>query len=101
MVIDFNDTAIQLFIILGGTIIPLLTNLLTKTDASPRVKSVLTLILVTAGALITQILAAPDGFDLEQWLWTAVPTFIVSMAALFGIYMPLGIHEKTKQLGVR
>jgi hypothetical protein len=98
MHIFLNSTGLQLFTLIGGTIIPLLIDLITKSTAPAQVKALLNLIATFGGALVAALIAAPSdvGFDLNAWLWTAVPTFIVSVAALFGLHMPTQMHDKAK-----
>lgn len=98
MYVVLSNGWLQLFIVVGGTFIPLLVDLVTKSTASATVKAVLNLVLVFVGAFITAVIAANNdgGLDWKAWLWTAVPAFVVSVAALFGFHMPTGIHAKAK-----
>lgn len=96
MRIYLSSGGLQLFTLIAGVLLPLLVDLATKSTAAPRIKALFLLVLALASSAVADLIAAPDGWDWSAWGWIAAPTFIVAVAALFGLHMPVGTHATAK-----
>jgi hypothetical protein len=86
-----------------GTVLPLLTGLLTKLQASDTVKGVVNLTLAAASGVITAGLVADGGALISrEALIYAVLAWVQSVATYLGIWKSLDINARlipTKGLG--
>lgn len=87
----------QLVTLIVGVLLPILVAVVTKYESSPRVKSVLLLVLSGVTAVLNSWLSTPNGFDWQQAVWGAVTTFIIGVATLFGLWKPTGVNEAAKK----
>lgn len=75
-----------------GTLIPILTGLLTKLTTPAWVKTVLTLLLSAVAGLINVSLVDGGGAVISQSaVISAVLTFVVAVATYVGIWRPTGV----------
>lgn len=94
-------TDFQLVNLLVGVLLPIVVALVTKTTRNaPRIRATLLLVLSGVSGVLSQWLAAPGGFDFAQAILGAVTTFVIGVATLFGLWMPTGVNDKAKELGV-
>jgi peptidoglycan/LPS O-acetylase OafA/YrhL len=90
-------TSFQLVTLIVGVLLPILVAVVTKYEASPKVKALLLLVLSAVAAVLNSWLVAPNGFDWQQAIWGTVTTFIIGVASLFGLWMPTGVNESAKK----
>jgi hypothetical protein len=93
-------TTFQAVNLVVGVFLPILVALVTKYQHQPQVRAVLLLVLSGVSGVLSQWLAAPGGFDLSQAVFGAVTTFVVGVATLFGLWMPTGVNDKAKNMGI-
>lgn len=83
-------------LLLVSVVIPILTGLLTKLNASTTVKQVVTLTLAAANTLIVSNTMADGGAVLTDSVLTdAAVSWIVAVAAYLGVYEP---HDTNRKL---
>lgn len=90
-------SAFQLVTLIVGVLLPILVAVVTKYEDSPRVKSLLLLVLSGVTGVLNSWLVAPNGFDWAQAIWGGVTTFIIGVATLFGLWKPTGVNEAAKK----
>jgi len=90
-------TTFQLVTLIVGVLLPILVAIVTKYESSPRVKSVVLLVLSGVAAVLNSWLSTPNGFDWQQAIWGAVTTFVIGVASLFGLWKPTGVNDAAKQ----
>ena len=78
-----------------GTVIPLLTGLVTKLVASARLKAVITLFLSAVAGVVTQSLVDGGGAVLsDETLILAGIAFVQAIASYLGFWKNFDINEK-------
>lgn len=90
-------TVFQLVTLITGVFLPILVALVTKVQTSPRVRSVLLLVLSGIAAVLNSWLSNPHGFDWAQAVWGAVTTFVIGVATLYGLWKPTGVSDAAKR----
>lgn len=90
-------TTFQLVTLIVGVLLPILVAVITKYESSPRVKSILLLVLSGVAAVLNSWLTTPNGFDWQQAVWGAVTTFVIGVASLFGLWKPTNVNEAAKR----
>ncbi|NUT90846.1 MAG: hypothetical protein HOY78_02335 [Saccharothrix sp.] len=92
----------QLLSFLIGTILPLLTGLVTRWNASPGVRAVVLLALSAVTSLLTEYLAALNSgtlFDVGAALLGVLATFLVGVGSHFGFWRPTGAAQALQATG--
>lgn len=84
---------LQLAQLVAGTVLPLLTGVVTKRLAGGHVKAVVLLALSAAAGFVEQLIAAGGVFTLQTFIGSFVVTFVLSVAAHFGLYKPTGVSD--------
>lgn len=83
------DAALLVF--LAGSLMPLLTALLTKLDASSKVKAILNLVLSIAAGVLAAFIAAGDaGLSVLQMLTAGITAYLSSQVTYSGLWRPTG-----------
>jgi len=89
---------------LAGSLVPLLTGVLSKIDASSKVKSILNLGLSLVSGLLAYGLAHSGGFDLAGATTAMISTYLASGVSYQNLWKPTGaapaIQEATANVGV-
>lgn len=83
------DLAPWLVVLIGGTLIPLLTGLLTKQAASSGLKAAVSIALSAALAAVAPILAT-GSFHPKETLVLFVGTFATQVLTYYGLWRPMG-----------
>lgn len=76
--------------VLVGTIIPLLTALITKANASSAVKAITTLSLTVIAAAIQELIKVNGVVNLRTFLANFMVTWIVAIASYYGLTKHVG-----------
>ncbi len=96
------DLALLTF--LGGTLIPLLTALVTKAEASSKVKALTTLFLAVVAAGVESVIAQGGAVNVQSWLLAIGTTYISAIASYYGLTKPTevtgAIQRKTADFGI-
>lgn len=96
--------SVSVWTFISGTLIPLVTGVITKQVASSAVKSICTAVLSTIAGLVTSAMTHDGTLYLEDSLMAVMVTFITAISAYYGFLKPTGIaptvQAKTASLGV-
>lgn len=90
--ITLNSTFV---VIIVGTLIPILVGVMTKLDASPRIKSIINIVLNGVQALIVSSVTADGAAAISKQtavLWAL--GVITSIATYLGVWKPNNIPQK-------
>lgn len=95
---------VQALAFLTGAVIPILVGLLTKLNASARVKSFANAGLsAVSGALMT-VIANSGRLVWSEFVTSVGTTWVISIATYYGLYKPSGVsaavQEKTADVGI-
>lgn len=85
-----------------GSLLPVLTGLVTKTVTSARRKAVILLALSAVSGLLTELLAAMTSdvtYDLASGLFNAATIFVIGVAVQFGLWKPTGVTATVQAVG--
>jgi hypothetical protein len=80
-------------------VMPVAVGLVTKISTPPAVRSVLLLGLSLANGLLSEALAAGDGYDWRKAITQAVVAFVIAVAAHFGFWRPTGVAAAALAVG--
>jgi hypothetical protein len=84
-------SAVQIVSVLVGTLIPILTALVTRSTASSGVKAVVSLGLSAVTGFGTEFINAGDAFYWQGALLTTIVTFVTSVATYYGLWKPTNV----------
>lgn len=82
---------VQIVSLFVGTVIPILTALITKSTAPSGVKAVTALALSAVAAFGTEFINHTDNFYWQGALLTTLLTFMVSVATYYGLWRPTNV----------
>jgi hypothetical protein len=103
MIVTFEPTIVQVLTLLAGFGIPVLVGLVTKFSTSGAVKAVLLAALALIAGVVAEAITAAqaeEAFDIFGSIYGFAGTFIVAVAAHFGIWKPTGVTDKVQSIGV-
>lgn len=87
-------STVQIVSVLVGTLIPILTALVTRWNASPGVKAVTNLVLSAIAGFGAEFIKADNAGQEFYWqgaLLTTIVTFVVSVATYYGLWKPTNV----------
>ena len=90
------DVGILTFIV--ATAIPILTALITKASASSAVKAITTLTLTVIASAVQYAIEANGVVNLKSFLANFAVTWIVAIAAYYGLLKPTTITQKFSEV---
>jgi hypothetical protein len=79
--------------LLSGAVIPLITGLVTKLEASTGVKSLVTIVLAAVAAILTAVVQ-DGGVFTTATLIDGVAVWGLALLSFYGIWSPLGTDAK-------
>jgi len=91
--VDFStriELAAWIVALLGGTLSPVLTGIVTKLQAHPGTKAFIAVLITAAIAVIDAITLAHGEFILQDIVILFVTTFTWHVATYFGVWKPVG-----------
>lgn len=94
----------QVVALLVGTVLPLLTGLVTKAEVGKHVRAVVLLVLAGVTSVLTELgasLSTGTSFELGTVVLAALGTFLVGVGVHFGLWKPTGASNKAKARGVK
>lgn len=94
-------SSFQVVTLIVGVLLPIVVALVTKEITSPKVRSIILLVLSAIAGVLNSWLIAPNGFDWSQSLFDAATIFIIGVATLFGLWKPTGVNDASKRLLVK
>ena len=87
-----------------GVIVPILVAVLAKSGASTQVKVWLNVVAAAILGAIAPVLAGATDYTFAMLINSVINTFLVSVAAYFGVFKPTGaadaIQQKTGTFGI-
>lgn len=89
-------TAFQLVTFVVGVLLPILAAVVTRFDATPKVRSLVLLLLSFISGILNSWLVAPSGFDWSQAIFNAITQFVIGVAVLYGLWKPTGVSDAAK-----
>lgn len=92
--------SVQVLSLFVGTVLPILVGLVTTKATHPGTKAVLLALLSAVSGLLTEYLAAGDGFNWTTAGLTWLSTFMIAVATHFGLWKPTGITAAVQSIGV-
>lgn len=92
----FESTQAMLIWLAVTVIMPLAVGLVTKLSTSATVKSLLLVLFSLVNGVLSEALAAGDGFDWTKAITQAVVAFVIAVAAHFGVWKPTGAAGKAQ-----
>lgn len=93
----------QLLALVVGTILPLLTGLVTKANAAAGVKAVVLLALAAVTGFLSNLVDALNthaAFNVGSVFLTVLATFLVGVGSYFGLLKPTSLSAKVASYGV-
>ena len=82
-------------------VMPVLVGLVTKFSTSSGVKALLLVLLSLVNGVLSEALAAGDGFDWRKAITQAVVAFVIAVAVHFGVWKPTGVAGAAQESLVR
>lgn len=87
--------------LVATVLMPLVVGLVTNYQMHAGIKAVLLLLFSAVNGVVTEALAAGDGFNWSAALQQSVVAFIVAVAVHFGVWKPVGAADAATQAGVK
>jgi hypothetical protein len=97
----FGSNGAMLLWLAVTVIMPLVVGLVTKFSTSAAVKSLLLVLLSLVNGVLSEALAAGDGFDWRKAITQAVVAFVIAVAVHFGVWKPTGTTDTVQRVGDR
>lgn len=97
-----NISTAQVISLSVGTVLPLLTALVTRYTANPSVRAIVLLVLSAATSVLSefgQALATNQSFDIGSTLISVLGTFVVGVGVHYGLWQATGVSDKLKSIG--
>jgi hypothetical protein len=93
-------STVQVASLLVGIGLPLLVGFVTKSSTSSTVKSLLLVALSCVSGFLTEFINS-SNFVWQQALLTSIVTFVVGVAAHYGVFVPTGVTAKAQRMLVK
>lgn len=95
----FGSTAAMLLWLAVTVVMPIAVGLVTKISTPPGIRSILLVGLSIANGLLSEALAAGDGYDWRKAVTQAVVAFVLAVAAHVGVWKPTGVAAAAVAVG--
>lgn len=95
--ITFDIPLLQVLVLVGGVVLPLLVGLVTSRQTDPGKRAVLLAVLAVAAQLITELIRAlesGEAYNIGTGLLLGLGTFLVSVGTHYGFWKPQGVSDK-------
>jgi hypothetical protein len=97
----FGSTGAEVLWLAVTILMPIAVGLVTSPRTPARYQALLLTALSIVNGLLSEALAAGDGYDWRKAITQAVVAFVVAVAAHFGLWRPTGASSAAVQAGVR
>lgn len=100
--ITFNIPTLQLLVLIGGTVLPLLVGLVTTKSTNPGTRAVLLALLAMASQLLAEVIKALETgtpYNLGMGLLLGLVTFLVAVGTHYGLLKPTGASSAAISAG--
>lgn len=100
--ITFDIPLLQLLVLAGGVVMPLLVGLVTNRTTNSGTRAVLLAVLSVAAQLITELIRALESggtYNIGTGLLLGLGTFLVAVGTHYGLLKPTGTSDKVINVG--
>lgn len=102
--ITFDIPLLQVLVLVGGVVLPLLVGLVTNRTTDPGKRAILLAVLAVAAQLIAEVIKAletGEPYNLGTGLLLGLGTFLVAVGTHYGFWKPQGVSDKVIDAGSR
>lgn len=100
--ITFDIPLLQVLVLVGGVVLPLLVGLVTNRATDPGKRAILLAILAVAAQLVAELIKALESgepYNLGLGLLLGLGTFLVAVGTHYGFWKPQGVSDKVVNAG--
>lgn len=100
--ITFDIPLLQVLVLVGGVVLPLLVGLVTNRTTDPGKRAVLLAVLAVAAQLVAELIKALESgepYNLGLGLLLGLGTFLVAVGTHYGFWKPQGVSDKVVNAG--
>lgn len=100
--ITFDIPLLQVLVLVGGVILPLLVGLVTNRTTDPGKRAILLAVLAVAAQLVAELIKALESgepYNLGLGLLLGLGTFLVAVGTHYGFWKPQGVSDKVVNAG--
>lgn len=100
--ITFDIPLLQVLVLVGGVVLPLLVGLVTNRQTDPGKRAILLAVLAVAAQLITELVRAlesGEAYNIGTGLLLGLGTFLVAVGTHYGFWKPQGVSAKVIEVG--
>lgn len=100
--ITFDIPLLQVLVLCGGVVLPLLVGLVTTRTTNPGTRAILLAVLAVAAQLITELVKALESgtpYNIGTGLLLGLGTFLVAVGTHYGFWRPQGVSDKVIAVG--
>ena len=95
----FGSTGAMILWLAVTVVMPIAVGLVTRISTPPSVRALLLVALSITNGLLSEALAAGDGYDWRKAVTQAVVAFVIAVATQFGVWKPTGVSAKAIAVG--
>ncbi len=100
--ITFDIPLLQVLVLVGGVVLPLLVGLVTNRTTDPGKRAILLAVLAVAAQLVAELVKALESgepYNLGLGLLLGLGTFLVAVGTHYGFWKPQGVSDKVVNAG--
>ena len=100
--ITFDVPLLQVLVLVGGVVLPLLVGLVTNRTTDPGKRAILLAVLAVATQLVAELIKALESgepYNLGTGLLLGLGTFLVAVGTHYGFWKPQGVSDKVVNAG--
>lgn len=100
--ITFDIPLLQVLVLVGGVVLPLLVGLVTNRTTDPGKRAILLAVLSVAAQLVAELIKALESgepYNLGLGLLLGLGTFLVAVGTHYGFWKPQGVSDKVVNAG--
>lgn len=100
--ITFDIPLLQVLVLVGGVVLPLLVGLVTTRQTDPGKRAILLAVLAVAAQLITELVKALETgtpYNIGTGLLLGLGTFLIAVGTHYGFWKPQGVSAKVIDVG--
>lgn len=100
--ITFDIPLLQVLVLVGGVVLPLLVGLVTNRTTDPGKRAILLAVLAVAAQLVAELIKALESgepYNLGLGLLLGLGTFLIAVGTHYGFWKPQGVSDKVVNAG--
>lgn len=100
--ITFYIPLLQVLVMVGGVVLPLLVGLVTNRQTDPGKRAILLAVLAVAAQLVAELIKALESgtpYNLGLGLLLGLVTFLIAVGTHYGLLKPTGASDKVIDVG--